>query len=255
MRIERLHKIQELLENLESISINKLCETFQVSPNTIRRDVAELEQRGNIKKIYGGITLSDMPESSAWRETKRQNPKRGIARLASKLVCDNDVIYLDSGTTTVQLVPYLAAKKNVTMITASIYAISAAASYQQINVIATGGCVYRPSHAFVGTSVIDFLRNYNIAKTFFAANGFSIETGVTHPSSFECNIKQYLMENSQKKILLADSSKAGRTSLMTFCQLKDMDYFITDQKPPQRYLSYLEKHHVQLITNDDKALT
>lgn len=250
MKINRLNRIQTLLQEQESISIDRLCEIFAVSKNTIRRDIAELEKHGYIKKVYGGITLrqSNGPEPFAAREVKNQSAKKQVAHLAAGLVDDGDVIYIDSGTTTMHLIPFLSEKKNLTILTASVHVVNAAAAYPQINVIATGGTFYRPSNAFVGSSVTDCLANYNIPKAFLATTGFSISTGVTNASPLECEIKRYLTERSQTKILLADASKVGVASLMTFCQLKDLDYLITDAPLPEEYAAHLAEHHVRLLT-------
>ncbi|CUH95108.1 hypothetical protein P22_1177 [Propionispora sp. 2/2-37] len=256
MRVDRLNKMEELLEEVESVSMDKLNEIFQVSLSTLHRDLAELEKRGLIKKTYGGIVLKrhQAPEPFSLRNIKHQKQKMMIAKVASRLVADGDVIYIDSGTTTMHLIPYLAAKKNITIITANVHVINACTLYQQMNVIVTGGLFYPPANTFVGADVIRCLRNYNISKTFFAAAGFSIENGVTSDSPLECEIKQYLAEIEQEKILLAGSSKVGTTSLMTFCQLKDIDYLIMDQKPPQAYLEHFARHQVKLLTSDTEEI-
>lgn len=250
MKINRLNKIEDILEESKNISINSLCETLEVSKNTIRRDIAELEKRGLIKKVYGGIMLNrnESPEPFAAREIKNQAQKKRIAKLASTLVNDGDVIYIDSGTTTMHMIPYLAEKINLTIITASVHVINAAFPYNNLNVISTGGSLYRPSNAFVGASVLSCLKNYNISKTFLASTGFSIEIGATNASPLECEIKQYLTEKSNLKALLVDSSKIGIASLMTFCQLVDLDYFVMEQNPPEEYLAYFAKHSIGLIT-------
>lgn len=249
MKINRLNKIEEILKESNNISIDRLCEIFEVSKNTIRRDIAELEKRSSIKKVYGGIMLkqNETPEPFAARQIKNQVQKKQIAKLASNLVADGDVIYIDSGTTTMHMIPYLADKKNLTIITASVYVINAAFSYEQLSIIATGGSLYRPSNAFVGSSVINCLKNYNISKIFLASTGFSIEDGATNASPLECEIKRYLTEKNSTKVLLVDSSKAGAVSLMTFCPLKDFDYFITDKEPSKEYVDHLQKNNVALI--------
>ena len=250
MKATRLNEIENLLEEQTTISINKLCETFNVSKNTIRRDIAELEKRGIIKKVYGGIVRNqtNIPEPFSSREIKNKNKKKLIARLAASLVNDNDVIYIDSGTTTMHIVPYLADRKNITILTANIYVINEAFHYPQINVIATGGTLYRPSNAFTGASVLQFLKEYNISKCFLAATGFSIKSGATNASPMESEIKKYLTMHSQTKILLVDSTKIDQISLVTFSPLKDMDYIISDKPLPLTYEDYSSENHVHLIT-------
>ena len=252
MKINRLNKIEEILEDSDSISINKLCEIFDVSKNTIRRDIAELEKHGIITKVYGGIMLkhsTESPEPFATREIKNPSLKKQIARLAAELVCDGDVIYIDSGTTTMHMIPYLAEKKNLTIVTASVHVINLAAAYSQLNIIATGGSLYLPSNAFVGPSVVKCLNNYNISKTFLASTGISLENGVTNASPLECEIKRYLAQKNNMKVLLIDSSKIDVSSLMTYCEISDLNYLIVDKEPPAEYLTYLSQHNVKLLTN------
>lgn len=250
MKATRLNDIENLLEEQNTISINRLCEIFNVSKNTIRRDIVELEKRGTIKKVYGGImrNQTNIPEPFAAREIKNKAKKKQLAKLAANLVNDNDIIYIDSGTTTMHMVPYLADKKNLTILTANVYVINEAFHYPQMNVIATGGSLYRPSNAFTGASVLQFLKDFNISKCFLAATGISLENGATNASPMEGDIKKYLTKHSKVKILLVDSTKINQVSLVTFSPLKDMDYIISDKKMPEDYETYFKENNVTLIT-------
>lgn len=250
MKATRLNDIENLLEEQNTISINRLCEIFNVSKNTIRRDIVELEKRGTIKKVYGGImrNQTNIPEPFAAREIKNKAKKKQLAKLAANLVNDNDIIYIDSGTTTMHMVPYLAEKKNLTILTANVYVINEAFHYPQMNVIATGGSLYRPSNAFTGASVLQFLKDFNISKCFLAATGISLENGATNASPMEGDIKKYLTKHSKVKILLVDSTKINQVSLVTFSPLKDMDYIISDKKMPEDYETYFKENNVTLIT-------
>lgn len=250
MKATRLNDIENLLEEQNTISINRLCEIFNVSKNTIRRDIVELEKRGTIKKVYGGImrNQTNIPEPFAAREIKNKAKKKQLAKLAANLVNDNDIIYIDSGTTTMHMVPYLADKKNLTILTANVYVINEAFHYPQMNVIATGGSLYRPSNAFTGASVLQFLKDFNISKCFLAATGISLENGATNASPMEGDIKKYLTNHSKVKILLVDSTKLNQVSLVTYSKLKDMDYIISDKKMPEEYEDYFKENNVKLIT-------
>jgi DeoR family transcriptional regulator, myo-inositol catabolism operon repressor len=253
MKINRINKIQEMLQETNSASIDHLCDVFNVSKNTIRRDIAELQTRGIIKKVYGGITMNqsaNSPEPFASREIKNSAQKKKIAHLAAKSVKDGDVIYIDSGTTTMHMIPFLAERSTLTILTASMHVINAASNYSQINTIATGGSLYIPSKAFVGPSVIQCLGHYNISKIFLASTGVSIENGATNASPLECEIKRFLMKKPADKYLLVDTSKIGRASLMTYCQLKELNYIVMDAQPPKEYLTYFKENNVQLITEE-----
>lgn len=250
MKVTRLNDIESLLEEQNTLSIDELCNKFNVSKNTIRRDIAELEKRGTIKKVYGGImrNQNSMPEPFFSREIKNKLRKKEIAKRAASLIDDNDIIYIDSGTTTMHIVPYLAKKTNLTILTSNVYVINKALQYPQINVIGTGGTLYRPSNAFVGANVIHFLRDYNISKALLAATGFSLENGVTNTSPMESEIKKYLMANSKTRILLVDSTKENKVSLVTFAKLEDFDYVVTDKELEPAYETYLKEHGVTLIS-------
>lgn len=250
MKIDRINRIHELLKSIHNVSINELCDTFDVSKNTIRRDIAELEEQGVIRKVYGGIVLakdeSASPEPFSSRENRNIEAKKKIARLAASQVKDGDVIYIDSGTTTMHMIPYLTDKHRLTIVTASVHVINAASAYNNLNVIATGGSLYIPSKAFIGQSVITCLNNYNISKAFLASTGISLEHGATNASPLECEIKRCLVEKSCIKYLLIDHSKLDVASLMSYCALKDLDYVIMDEEPPAKYLEHFQQNHIQL---------
>lgn len=250
MKVTRLNEIETLLEEQNTLSIDELCDKFSVSKNTIRRDISELEKRGTIKKVYGGImrNQNNMPEPFFSREIKNKVKKRDIARRASSLIEDNDIIYIDSGTTTIHIVPYLAKKTNLTILTANVYVINEALQYPQINLISTGGTLYHPSNAFVGANVLQFLQDYNITKSILAATGFSIANGVTNTSPMESEIKKYLIAHSKTRILLVDSTKEDKVSLVTFAKLTDFDYIVTDKKPDAEYEAYFKKNGIQVLT-------
>ena len=205
---------------MHNISINDLCDTFQVSKNTIRRDIAELEQQGLIKKVYGGIVLAEpsgSPEPFASRESRNADAKKQIARMAADFVH---------------------------------HVINAASNYSNLNVLATGGSLFTPSKAFVGPQVIQVLRRYNISKVFLASTGISLEHGATNASPLECEIKRCLVEKDCEHFLLVDDSKFDISSLMSYCTLKEMQYIVTNKLPPEKYVSYCTANHIQLITPD-----
>lgn len=251
MKIDRIQQIHELLKRNHSVSLNDLCDSFGVSKNTIRRDVAELEASGIIKKVYGGIVLADeesgAPEPFAYREGRNVDAKKQVAQAAAAQVQDGDVIYIDSGTTTMHMIPYLVKRRYLTIVTASVHVINAAGSYPGLNIIATGGTLYMPSNAFVGPSVLTALQNYNLSKIFLASTGISIAHGATNASPLECEIKRSLSQKNAETFLLVDSSKFGKASLMTYCQLADLNAIITEKEPDEEYVNYFEKHNIKLI--------
>lgn len=244
--------MEKYIREVQYASLDTLCDLFKVSKNTVRRDIAELEINGVIKKIYGGITLipQNHVEPFGSREVVNQQEKEIIGKYASQLVENGDVIYIDSGTTTSHMLPYLATKENLTIITSNLHVIVSALDMPKINLISTGGDLYREAYAFTGLNVVHFLKqsNYNISKAFLASTGVSLSRGVTNMSPLEYEIKRYLIASSNTAILLVDHSKINKASFLTYGNLNDFNYFVTDTLPPQEYLDYFKANNVTLIT-------
>lgn len=256
MKIDRINRIKKILQEQNTISIDKLCEIFGVSKNTIRRDITELEQQDLIKKIYGGIMLKQNigePEPFASREIKHSEEKKVVATIAAKFVENDDVIFIDSGTTTMHLIPFLTKVKNLTIVTTSLYIINAAANYPQMNIICTGGSFYHPSKAFIGSSVLRCVDNYNISKIFLASAGVSLENGVTNSSLSESETKKFMIKKKAPKLLLIDSSKLDTSSLTTYAYLDEFDKVIINKKPPQKYIDYFKLHNVSVYYEETVA--
>ncbi|GMA98432.1 DeoR/GlpR family DNA-binding transcription regulator [Pelosinus sp. IPA-1] len=256
MKINRLSEIQKYIREVENVSLDTLCDVFKVSKNTIRRDVTELQKKGLITKVYGGITINQKNPNELFesrepfesREGKNQAEKIAIAKLASELVEDGDVIFIDSGTTTKHMIPFLALKENITIITSNLHVILASIPYPKLNIISTGGVLYRETISLTGIGVISFLKDYNISKSFLASTGVSLAKGVTNISPLESEIKRYLVENSITTSLLVDHSKIDIASLMTYCRLEDLKFFITDKLPPKEYIDFFAANDITLLT-------
>lgn len=249
MKEDRINELQNYILEKERASIEELCSVFNVSKNTMRRDINQLESQGKIKKVYGGIILTDKKTTEPFesREVKNKDAKLIIAKLASTLIEDGDIIYIDSGTTTMHMIPYLSDVKNLTIITNNLHVILKALPYQNLNVISTGGTLFRRTNSFVDSGAVSSLKKYNISKAFLATTGISIAKGITNSSSLEYDIKKYIVEHCDKRILLADDTKLGKVSLITYYDLKDIQVFVTNQKPDDEYTDFFSSNHITLM--------
>lgn len=250
MKEDRISQLEDYIIEKERASIEDLCSVFNVSKNTMRRDINQLEAQGKIKKVYGGIILTDKKTTEPFesREVKNKAAKLKIAELASTLIEDGDIVYIDSGTTTMHMIPYLSELRNVTIITNNLHVILNSLPYQNLNVISTGGTLFRRTNSFVEAGAVSSLKKYNISKAFLATTGVSIAKGITNSSSLEYDIKRYIVEHCDKKILLADNTKLGKVSLITYYDLKDIQVFISDQRPEQEYVDFFTSNNITLLT-------
>jgi DeoR family transcriptional regulator, myo-inositol catabolism operon repressor len=252
MKLARINHIEEYILNNKTVSLDKLCEVFNVSMNTIRRDISTLIEKGSIKKIYGGVTVNEINTVVPFEERyiEHSSEKDMICKLASKFIHDGDVIFIDSGTTTMKILDYIKDYQNLTILTNNLNIITASYSYPNLNVITLGGNLIRETSSFSGIGSADLLKYYNISKAFMASAGISSSYMVTNSTFQEYDIKKAIIEKAEESYVLVDSSKFGKSALVTYCELKDVDYLITNNMPSDSFVQYCNINKVNLFYNE-----
>lgn len=237
MRERRIEEMENYIINNKSVSLDRLCEVFGVSKNTIRRDINEIIARGKVKKVYGGVSVhhENVPPPFEKRANQNLDVKRAIGRAAAQFVEDGSIIYIDSGTTTCHLVDYLKDKRELTILTHSLDVITRAIPYPGLNVICLSGALNRETLSFTGHSTLDVLANYNVNKAFMAANGITVSNGATQSTSWEFEIKRSVIARSSENILMVESRKFDVVSLLTYCPLDGFDVIITEKAPSREF--------------------
>lgn len=257
MRASRIDQLEQYITEHKSVTLDSLCEAFQVSKNTVRRDLEVLVSRGTAQKVYGGVVACEgsrsLPALVAFEERAGKNAlgKQKIAALAASFVKDQDVIFIDSGSTTMYLVDHLSHINQVTVLTNSLQVINRAMVYPNLSLIALPGTLKRNTASLVGSSCVEYLEHYNIGKAFMACTGLSLQSGVCNASTEEYNVKKMAMKKSQKRYLLADSSKFGITSLMTFGEIREFDKILTEKTPEKRFCSFCQEEGCPVLTAPD----
>lgn len=249
MKEQRLDLLEQYILDNHTVTIDSICETQHISKNTARRYIDELAGRGNITKVYGGAKTADTktPLSSfEERHYTHAKEKDYICRLAAGLVSDGDVIYIDTGTTCVNLVEHLKTVK-CTIITNSLPVATKAIPYKNLKILILPGELNRDTLSFAGLSAINSLNVYNIDKAFMVSTGVTMENGLTNASTDEYSIKKAAAERSHLLYLLSDYSKFGRTALHTYCSLSEVDTIITDRRLPEKYLAYCTAHNINIV--------
>ena len=254
MRNTRLEEMEKYILQNDSVSMDQLCEQFSVSMITVRRDIAQLQRKGTIEKIYGGVTARKGETLTPFdvRNISNREAKTAIGKRAAALVHDNDIVFLDSGTTALHVLDNLSALHNVTIVTHSLQAMLAALPYQNLNVISLPGQLYRKTSSFTGLDAIRFLKSYNITIAFMGASALSLEHGVSNSSPLEYEIKMTAMQRSAKSVLLIDCEKFGPTALLTYAQISDFDAIVTERVPAPEYAKACQDGGTELIiANED----
>lgn len=253
MKAARIDLIEQYILENKSVSLETICEHFNISISTVRRDLDELVKRGKTKKVYGGmcslesddtITMPLLPFEE--RDIVNQKEKTYICRQAAHLIMPDDIIFIDTGTTCLQLIDYI---KDIpcTVITNSLRVSMKASPYENITIISMPGRLNRKTWSYVEHDVDFYLHSVNIQKAFMAATGVSIRGGLTNASEDEYIVKKRVCQNSSQIYLLADHDKFDRMALYTYCALNQIDGLITDRKPSETFVTYCESEDIRLI--------
>lgn len=232
---ERQSRILEELKRNPHVTVRELAELLYVSEPTVRRDFTELHHRGIITKIYGGAILnqdaSDREIPFFIRENEKSEAKTEMGARAVELVQDGMVVMLDGSTSAYHLVPYLARKKDLIVITSGAKTAVALAE-ANVRTFCTGGQMMIHSFSYVGSDAENFIRKINADILFFSCHGLSDSGLITDRASEEVNIRKVMFTACAKKILLCDSSKLGKTCFYNVGHVCDVDGIICEKELP-----------------------
>lgn len=253
MKYTRQHQIEKYVLEHDFVSLDVLCQEFGISKNTIRRDISELLENGCMEKVYGGVRAvrNTAPGIVNFDERNRRSPeaKNAIGAMAARYVKDNDVIFLDSGTTTLSILRNIAHLAGVTVLTNNLMALSICLAYPQLTAIALGGQLNLETASFSSNYCsLENIQRFNINKCFMATTGVTVDKGATNSTSGELVIKKTVMENSDACILVADAEKFGRSALLTYAPLTAFHRVITDQEPDAVFSSFFTANNIDLVT-------
>lgn len=257
MQAKRRKYILELLVENHSVSVTELCERLNVSEMTIRRDLRALEQEGLLRRTHGGAVSSlgrSYEPLLRVRAEENTAQKAAIGRKAAEMIQDGHSIALDVGTTTLEIARALRDKHNLTIITASLpIALEIVSNFSMesdVRLILTGGIVRAGELSMVGEIARHTYQHLHVDIAFIGAGGINPGVGLTEFNLEDTQIKQVLLQTAQHRVLVADSSKFGRTTFATIAPLSAIDTIITDTGLAPEMLKALRDHHIRVILAD-----
>ncbi|NUK30266.1 DeoR/GlpR transcriptional regulator [Parageobacillus sp. VR-IP] len=254
MAIERRNKIKEMLLKNKSVKVSELVELFNVSEETIRRDLYQLEKEGIAQKNYGGAILvetlqkNDLILPVRQRQLQYYHEKDMIGKTAASLVKDEQIIILDAGSTTWCVARYLKNASNLTIISNALNVVEECSQHETASIICLGGELRRNSMSMVGPQTETELRKYNADYVFLGTSGISLRHGFTSSDLYEAEIKRAMVSVGRKIVVLADHSKLQKAGLISFCNFDEVDIFITSELADKAILKEIEKRGVEVIT-------
>ncbi|MEC0372213.1 DeoR/GlpR family DNA-binding transcription regulator [Paenibacillus chibensis] len=250
---ERLHAIQEHLNRHKRIDIKDICQLFEVSRDTARRDLLKMEELGRITRTHGGAVL---PKKDIFvyseRLERESSVKRRIGKFAASLVQPGDSMMMDASTT-VQFAAESLTSHSLVVVTNSIDIAGVVSHKESVQTYLLGGELH-PQHRFLhGQVTINMLNDYKVDKLFLSSCGIS-NSCLSSPLVEEGEVKRAMLKRANQVIVLVDHTKFGDQMLYQVAGLDCIDLLITDEKPSEDMMRKLEQHQVELlVAAEDKC--
>lgn len=232
MKTVRLKQMEQYIAKHGFVSINELCEVFDIHKNTVRAYVNELAEQGIVEKTYGGVSYKTykLPTSFDERTIVSVDSKKIIGRLAAGLLEEDDVIYADSGTTVSMLFEDPAIlPDHLTIITNNLFVVNWCLKNTEYTVFSLPGKADRELNCFASLETIESLRTYNFRKAFLGIRGISAKGGLSSASPIDARLKGTVLSISQQSILLAGAEKLGNPAMLNFANMDAVDVWVCDR--------------------------
>ena len=252
---ERHQQILKVLHASGSVKVNELSEVFNVTLETIRRDLEKLEAKNKLKRTHGGAILvqeqmddDDIPFKV--RERLNKAEKINIAKAAVQLIDEGDHIYIDAGSTSLYLAKAMP-NIDLTIVTNSLLVAFELSKRKKIRIILTGGDLIESSFSIVGWDAIRSIQQYNVKKMFYSCKGFDKEWGVSDSNQQQAAVKKAVMERAEQVILLLDSSKTAKRSFVYINAIDEIDSIVVDAKSDLSYFQGTQFKDIKIIKSSD----
>jgi DeoR family transcriptional regulator, fructose operon transcriptional repressor len=250
---ERQQAMTHLVRERGRISVVELSQEYDVTTETVRRDLSMLEERNLVRRVHGGAVPADaltvleagLPDRDvAFIEQKQRIAAAGIELLPR---ADSTVI-IDAGSTTVRLSRLLPPNLRITVVTHAVPIAAQLAGSPQVELHLLPGRVRRHTHAAVGPETVEALGAIRADIAFVGTNGITVAHGLSTPDRTEAAVKRAIVERARRVVVLADSSKIGVERTIKFAELASVDTLVTDKDIASHDRSAIEREGVEVIT-------
>lgn len=253
----RHRKIVELVKSLGFVSIESLSQNFSVTPQTIRRDMNQLTEAGQLRRYHGGAGLPSSVENVAYtaRKVMCLPEKRRIARLLAKHIPDYGSLFIDIGTTTEEVANALIHHKGLRIITNNLNVATILSENENFEIIVAGGVVRSRDRGITGKATIDFIQQFKVDFGVISVSGIDSDGCLLDFDYREVRVGQTIISNSRKVFLVADHTKFGREAMVRLCNIREVDALFTDRRPQPAMREMLSGADVALHVADTESET
>ncbi len=228
---ERQNEIVSLARRVGRVEVDELAARFEVTPQTIRRDLNELCELNILTRTHGGAVVSSSVENLSY-EARRQiaaEAKRAIGAAAAALISDSSSLFINIGTTTEEVARALASRKDLLVITNNINVALTLYPNASIKVIIAGGQVRHSDGAVVGSAAVDVIRQFKVDSAVIGASAIDEDGSLLDFDPQEVNVARAIIENARRVILVCDQMKVARAAPVRIGHMAQIDTFVTDR--------------------------
>lgn len=248
-KANRRTEIVKYIKAQRSATSTELSDVFKVTEETIRKDLQELSEKGELIRTFGGAAIREYSVERPLNQRIILNyaEKREIACAAAKLITPGNLIVLDAGSTISALVKEIPSGMNVVALTNSLENANILSQNPDVTVYCTGGKLHQKSLSFQGILTENALNTYNAEKAFISCAAVDRKLGVMDTNEEEARIKRKMIEISQEVYLLADSTKIAGVAHITTCPIRALTAIVTDNGITPQALREFEETGVRVI--------
>lgn len=247
--VKRHQEIIELVQAQGFVSTEELVERFDVSPQTIRRDLNELAEANKLRRNHGGATIATSSENSSYhtRQVSYQNEKEKVAMALVQHIPDGATLFIDIGTTPEAIARALMVNHHqLRVVTNNLNVATMLMSKPDFSIILAGGEVRNKDGGVTGEATLDFISQFRLDFGILGISGIDYDGSLLDFDYHEVRVKRAIIENSRSVFLAVDHSKFGRNAMVKLGTLADVDLVITDQTPPKEIEAFAKENEVTI---------
>lgn len=237
------------------VMVDDLAQLFEVTTQTVRRDLNDLCNAGYLARIHGGAILATSVFNIGYSERRQiaSEEKQSIGRAVAEMIPDGCSMFLNIGTTIEQVAAALTDKRDLVVVTNNINIVQILGSTPDIEIILTGGLVRQSDGAIVGDDAVDFIRKFKVDFAVIGASALDEDGSVTDYDIREVAVARAIVANSRRTLLACDSTKFERSAPVRICDIGDVDTFVTDRRPPVAFAEVCQREGVEIVTADSRT--
>ena len=247
--IERLEIIKQTVLAEKKLYVSKLSEKFNVTEETIRRDLEKLKLQGIVTRSYGGAILNAERTSDDISFYKRSKTnianKKYVALKVIEFIKEDSTIVADCSSTVLEVLKLIRDRSDVTIITNSVEVLSEL-NQSSLNIISTGGVIKQKSLSMQGPITQSVIGKYSVDLAIVSCKGMDIEKGILDANEEEAEIKRIMIKRASTVIMLIDHDKFDKTSFVKLFDYEDIDYIVTDQEPSEEWMELLHSYNIEV---------